>query len=195
MPMLRVKPGFHGADMDMMATKISGLYVVRTTAHADHRGSFARAFCARDMAPALGDRAILQANLSHTSVAGALRGLHYQNAPHAEMKMVRCLRGRVWDVALDLRRNSPTFMQWHAEELSPDNMNAMLIPEGCAHGFQTLTGDCELLYLHTAFYEPSSEGGVHYADPRHNIAWPLPPTDISARDEQFALLDGAFGGI
>ena len=124
-----------------------------------------------------------------------MRGLHYQRPPHAEMKLVRCLSGRVWDVALDLRHNSPTFMQWHAEELSCDNACMLIIPEGCAHGFQTLEPACELLYLHTAAYEKSAEGGVRHDDPRAGIAWPIAITEISERDRSLPLLPPMFSGI
>jgi dTDP-4-dehydrorhamnose 3,5-epimerase len=181
--------------MKITDTKIAGVHVIETTAHADHRGSFARGFCARELAPVLGGRTIVQINLSKTATAGAVRGMHYQNAPHAELKMVRCLRGRMMDVALDLRHGSPTFLQWHAEELSPGNMKMMLIPEGCAHGFQSLEPDTEVLYLHTQFYEPSSEGGVNHTDPRCAITWPLPVTDISARDTNYPMLGNQFQGI
>ncbi len=114
--------------------------------------------------------------------------------PHAEMKLVRCLRGRVWDVAVDLRAESPTFLHWHAEELSPDNHRMVVIPEGCAHGFQVLTPDSELLYLHTAFYAPDAEGGVRHDDPALGIRWPLPVTDLSPRDRSHPLIDAGDRG-
>lgn len=181
--------------MRISDTKIPGVRVIESTAHTDSRGSFSRAFCERELDEALAGRHIVQINLSQTIARGALRGLHYQRPPYAEMKIVRCLRGRIWDVALDLRHGSPTFMQWHAEELSPGNKKALLIPEGCAHGFQTLEDDCEMLYLHTEFYQPDHEGGIHYQDKRHNISWPLPVTDISARDTGYPMLAADFKGI
>jgi len=121
--------------------------------------------------------------------------LHFQYAPFAEMKLVRCLRGRVFDVAVDLRARSGTFLSWHAEELSKDNYQMMVIPEGCAHGFQVLEPDSELLYLHTAPYAPSSEGGVAFDDSRLAINWPLPPTDISKRDRGFPYIASDFTGL
>jgi dTDP-4-dehydrorhamnose 3,5-epimerase len=121
--------------------------------------------------------------------------MHFQYPPHAEWKQVRCLRGRVWDVALDLRAGSSTLLQWHAEELSPDNGRAMVIPEGCAHGFQVLEPDSELLYLHSACYTPAAEGGVAYDEPRAGIRWPLAVTDISERDRGHARLTDNFRGF
>lgn len=181
--------------MKIIDTKISGVHVIETDIRGDDRGSFARAFCARDLEPVLQGRTIAQINHSRSVSAGTLRGMHFQKTPFAEMKMVRCLRGRVWDVALDLRKESPTFMQWHAEELTPETMKMVVIPERCAHGFQTLESDSEMLYLHTEFYEPSSEGGVNYADPHPAVTWPLPPTVISPRDAAYPLLTDDFAGI
>ena len=121
--------------------------------------------------------------------------MHYQNPPFAEMKLIRCLKGKVFDVALDLRRHSETFMQWHAEELSPENNKLFVIPEGCAHGFQTLEKDTELLYLHTKCYQPEHEGGVLFNDPKININWPLKPSEISARDKSHTPISPNFQGI
>jgi dTDP-4-dehydrorhamnose 3,5-epimerase len=121
--------------------------------------------------------------------------MHFQNPPHAEMKLVRCLKGRVWDVAVDLRSGSPTFLRWHAEELAPEGARMLVIPEGCAHGFQALEPESELLYLHTAFYAPEAEGGVSYADPRLAITWPLPVSDLSPRDRSQPPIDHDFRGI
>jgi dTDP-4-dehydrorhamnose 3,5-epimerase len=126
---------------------------------------------------------------------GAVRGLHFQHAPHAEMKLVRCVKGRVWDVALDLRKGSPTFLQWHAQELTPNNSLMLIIPEGCAHGFQVLDPDSELLYLHTASYMPTTEGGIRFDDPAVKIAWPLPVADLSERDKQHPYINEHFFGI
>ena len=181
--------------MQILATKIEGVMVVLTQPFADHRGAFTRLFCDQDLARVLGNRGITQINHSRTTVVGALRGLHYQMAPHAELKMIRCLRGRVWDVALDLRRDSATFLSWHAEELTPENAKMLVVPEGCAHGFQVLVPDSELLYLHTASYHQASEGGVRYNDPLAAIDWPLPVSDLSQRDATRAFLPAQFLGI
>ncbi|MGO4326832.1 dTDP-4-dehydrorhamnose 3,5-epimerase family protein [Cupriavidus sp. 2TAF22] len=176
-------------------TNIEGVRLVRTEPFADHRGAFARMFCADALAEVIGARQVLQINHSRTRQAGAVRGLHFQLGAHAEMKLVRCLRGRVWDVALDLRAGSPTFLQWQAFELSAGNALMVAIPEGCAHGFQALEADSELLYLHTALYTPQAEGGVRHDDPRLGIRWPLPVTDVSARDASHPLLNAGFPGI
>jgi len=163
--------------------------------HRDARGAFMRLFCAQELQPVLGDRQIKQINHSRTSRAGAVRGLHFQHPPHAEMKMVRCLRGRVWDVAVDLRPGSSTFLHWHAQELVEGDAQMLVVPEGFAHGFQVLEPDSELLYLHTAFYRPSSEGGLRYDDPRLAITWPLPPQDLSPRDLSHPLVGADFTGV
>lgn len=181
--------------MKLHATLIAGAWEMESASFEDHRGAFSRLFCAKEMAEAIGGRHIVQINQSQTRQVGALRGLHYQRQPQAEMKIVRCLKGRVFDVALDLRQRSPTFMQWHALELSPGSRRAFIIPEGCAHGFQVLEPDSELLYLHTAFYTPALEGGVRYDDPRAAVKWPLPPCDISARDMNHPYLTEEFEGI
>lgn len=181
--------------MKIIETPIAGVHVIETAPIADNRGSFARWFCAGELSSLLGSRTIVQINHSKTVKIGSIRGMHFQKPPHGEMKLVRCLRGRVWDVALDLRAGSPTFLQWHAAELSAENGLMMVIPEGCAHGFQVLEANSELLYLHTAFYEPSSEGGVNYADPLAAIKWPLPPAEMSSRDAHYPLLNAMFKGI
>lgn len=121
--------------------------------------------------------------------------MHYQHPPHAEMKMVRCLRGRVWDVAVDLRAGSPTFLDWYARELNPESAEMMVIPEGFAHGFQTLEPESELLYLHTEFYNPESEAGLRHDDPQLKIDWPLTPQDLSPRDLSHPFLENNFTGV
>jgi dTDP-4-dehydrorhamnose 3,5-epimerase len=184
-----------GPAMNINATAIFGVAVVETTRHTDHRGSFARLYCERELAPVIGNRRIVQINHSCTGEVGAVRGMHFQRPPHTEMKLVRCLKGRVWDVALDLRTDSPTFLKWHAEELTLENTRMLVIPEGCAHGFQVLEPDSELLYLHTAFYTPEAEGGVRHDDPQIAINWPLAVTDISQRDTEHPLVGSDFQGI
>lgn len=181
--------------MRLVSTLIAGVFVAETKAFQDNRGAFARLFCESELAEAIGERRIEQINHSRSAAVGAIRGLHFQQAPHAEMKMVRCLKGRVWDVALDLRKGSPTFLQWHAQELSAANALMLVIPEGCAHGFQVLEPDSELLYLHTASYTPSAEGGVRFNDPALNVPWPLPAVDVSERDRNHSLIHKNFQGI
>ncbi|HET7547367.1 MAG TPA: dTDP-4-dehydrorhamnose 3,5-epimerase [Usitatibacter sp.] len=176
-------------------TPIAGVKVLQSDAFLDERGAFGRIYCDRELESIVGRRSVVQINLSVTRRVGAVRGMHFQRAPHAEIKIVRCLRGRVLDVAVDLRRGSPTLMKWTACELSPQSQRALVIPEGCAHGFQVLEPDSELLYLHTAHYAKEAEGGVRFDDPRVAIAWPLAPVDLSARDRNHPLLPPDFDGI
>lgn len=184
-----------GADVNILETPLPDLKVVQSSPHNDARGAFTRLFCARELLPLLGQRQIVQINHSRTRRLGAVRGLHYQNPPHAEMKMIRCLHGRVWDVAVDLRADSPTFLKWFAQELSPADTKMMVIPEGFAHGFQVIEPDSELLYLHTEFYDPLSEAGLRHDDPRLAINWPLRPQDLSSRDLNHPLLNNDFSGV
>jgi len=181
--------------MRLRQTKLSALSVVEVQTITDERGAFSRWFCMRELAGIFGRREIVQINHSRTSRIGAVRGLHFQYPPAAEMKCVRCIRGRVCDMAVDLRQGSPTFLRWHAEELSPDNGRMMVIPEGFAHGFQVLEEESELFYLHTAFYTPEAEGGVRFNDPAVGIDWPLAVTDVSGRDRSHPLLDENFAGM
>lgn len=181
--------------MKIVSTPIQGVCIVETNPFQDERGSFYRAFCDRELDSLLQGQTIRQVNHSRTEAVGAIRGMHFQHPPHAEMKLIRCLKGRVWDVAIDLRQDSPTFLQWHHQELSADNAYMMVIPQGCAHGFQVLEPGSELLYLHTAYYEPKSEGGIRYSDPKFNIPWPLKVTDVSDRDSSHPLLYENFRGI
>jgi dTDP-4-dehydrorhamnose 3,5-epimerase len=176
-------------------SSIAGVWTVESDVQQDHRGAFSRWFCAEEAKSILGDRPIVQINQSTTRTVGAVRGLHFQYPPHAEMKIVRCLRGRVFDVAVDLRKGSSTFLKWTAVELSPTNRLSLIIPEGCAHGFQVLEERSELLYLHTAFYTPASEGAVRFDDPKIGVVWPLQPTDLSARDLGHPYLHDSFEGL
>ena len=171
-------------------TPIAGVLELGGQPFSDHRGAFLNAFRAQELAfaQAWGDRGIAQVNLSRTEAVGAVRGLHLQAPPHSEAKLVRCLRGRVWDVAVDLRPGSPTHGQWHAVELSPGAANALLIPQGCAHGFQVLEPGSELLYLHSGAWVPEAETGVRFNDPQLAISWPLPPLGLSERDLALPLL-------
>ena len=176
-------------------TPLTGAFQVTTERIGDERGHLARWFCRETLRPVFGDQSVVQINHTLTLQSGALRGLHFQLQPHVEAKLVRCIRGRVWDVAVDLRQEEPTFMRWHAIELSADRMNAFYIPEGCAHGFQALTENCEMLYLHTAAYAPDHEAGLRWDDPRLGIDWPLPVTEISKRDQMHPYLSADFEGI
>jgi dTDP-4-dehydrorhamnose 3,5-epimerase len=181
--------------MKIVPTFISGVTLVETTPYCDERGHFYRAFCSHELAPIIGSRKIEQINISRTALVGSIRGMHFQHAPHAETKLIRCIKGKVWDVAIDLRKGSNTFLQWHAVELSAENYNMFFIPEGCAHGFQVLEPESELLYLHTDSYSCESEGGVRFDDPLISINWPLPVSDISNRDKSHPLLQVSFSGL
>jgi dTDP-4-dehydrorhamnose 3,5-epimerase len=181
--------------MNILDTPVADLKLVQSSPLHDARGAFVRLFCAQELEPLLGHRQIAQINHSRTSEAATVRGMHFQRPPHAEMKMVRCLRGRVWDVAVDLRAGSPTFLKWHAQELAQDDAQMLVIPEGFAHGFQTLEPDSELLYLHTAFYHQPSEGGLRHDDPRLAVTWPLPARGLSPRDLTHPLLGADFAGV
>lgn len=181
--------------MIFQEAKISGVYIVKTKSIRDNRGTFTRWFCGDDLSTFITGKNIVQINHSCTHDAGVVRGLHFQNPPYAEMKLIRCIRGRVWDVVVDIRKNSPTYLQWYAEEISADNMKMMVIPEGCAHGFQVLEPNSELLYLHTAFYTPKAENGLNPQDPYINISWPLPIKDISDRDKSHPMISETFQGV
>jgi dTDP-4-dehydrorhamnose 3,5-epimerase len=181
--------------MTFHQTPLKGAYVVDLTPFQDKRGWFARYYC-KDEFSAIGHTAEwVQLNHSFTAQQGSLRGMHYQLPPFRETKLVRCIAGAVFDVAVDLREDSPTRLQWFGVELSAENRRMIYIPEGFAHGFQTLTDNCELLYHHTAYYTPSAEAGIRYDDPRVGIGWPLPPADLSDRDKTHPLLTKAFKGI
>ena len=176
---------------EVCPTPIAGVLELVGQPVADHRGAFLNAFRAQEpaFAEAWGERPIAQVNLSRSEAVGTLRGLHLQTPPHHEAKLVRCLRGRVWDVAVDLRPCSVTYGSWHAVELSPAAANALLIPEGCAHGFQVLEPGSELLYLHSGAWVPDAETGVRFNDSQLAIPWPLPPRSLSERDRGLPLFE------
>ncbi len=180
---------------DFHPTPLEGLWVVQRNPVEDPRGFFCRFFCAEKFQAARLKKPIAQINHTYTAKKGTVRGLHFQYPPHAECKLVSCLKGEVYDVAVDIRQGSPTFLRWHGEILSAANRKSLLIPEGFAHGFQTLADDCELLYLHTAPFCEGSEGAIHYADPRTGIIWPIPITDVSERDSRHPFMDRHFLGV
>lgn len=173
----------------------AGLKLVERQNLGDSRGFLSRMFCAEELATAGWIKPIAQINLTMTARKGTLRGMHFQQPPHSEMKLVNCIRGAVFDVAVDLRAGSPTFLKWHAEELSEGNRRSLLIPEGFAHGFQALTDDCELLYLHSVPYAPGSEGALNSQDPTLHINWPLAVTEMSERDRNHPYLTEQFTGL
>lgn len=176
-------------------TPLAGLKTVQRLRIGDARGFLSRIFCADELREAGWTDAVAQINHTLTERRGTVRGMHFQRAPHAECKLVSCLRGEVWDVAVDLRPQSPTFLQWHAVPLSADNGRALLIPRGFAHGFQAMSDGVELLYCHSAAYTASAEGGLHPLDPRLRIAWPLPVAELSARDAAHPPVGDDFEGV
>jgi dTDP-4-dehydrorhamnose 3,5-epimerase len=180
---------------DFIPTPLTGLKLVQRKASGDHRGFLSRFYCVDEFRLAGINKSIAQINHTLTRKKGAVRGLHLQYPPHAEIKMVSCLKGEIWDVAVDLRHDSPTFLQWHGEILTAANRKSLLISEGYAHGFQALTEDCELIYLHTAAYHPEAEGALNVADPRLGISWPLPIDDLSERDRHHPYINSDFQGI
>lgn len=180
---------------DILATPIDGLRVLQRKPIGDSRGYLERLFCMDELQTLLAGRRIEQVNHTLTSSRGTVRGLHFQHPPHAETKFVHCLRGEVFDVAVDLRRGSPTFLRWHAEVLSAGNHRTFVIPEGFAHGFQALSDECEMLYFHTAPYRQDAEDGLHPQDPRLAIDWPLPVAGLSPRDRAHRPVGAAFLGI
>lgn len=163
-------------------TRLDGLWLVEPERHADERGYFARSWCRREFAEHGLDAMPAQMSVSFNAKAGTLRGMHFQRAPHGEIKLVRCTRGVIWDVAIDLRSGSPTRGQWHGVELTAANGAALYIPEEFAHGFQTLAPDSEVFYQISAFHAPEAACGVRYDDPAFGVRWPLPVSCISPRD-------------
>lgn len=183
------------ARFEFVATALDGVLTVQRKPVEDQRGSLCRVYCAEEFAAAGVRQPLVQINHTVTRLVGTVRGMHFQRPPYAETKFVSCVRGEVFDVAVDVRRGSRTFLKWHAEILSAANRRSLLIPGGFAHGFQALTEDCELLYLTTAPYTPASEAGLHAADPRLAIAWPLPIAHMSDRDANTAMLQADFEGL
>ena len=181
--------------MKIKPTPLQDAFIIEPEPFKDDRGLFARVFCKQELQSILHDKNIVQINHSLTRQKGAIRGMHFQYPPKAEIKMVKCICGSVFDVIIDLRKGSPSFLKWHGQTLSSENMKMMYIPEGFAHGFQTLQPNSELLYLHTEFYNPEHEGSVFYDDPKIGIKWPLKVTEISDKDKRYPFLTQDFGGI
>ena len=175
---------------------IEGVWRIERSASADDRGFFSRLYCADEFSAIGLDMPLAQINHSFSRQKGTIRGLHFQHPPHTETKIVSCLSGRIYDVALDLRMGSPTYLQWFGVELNAENRQSLVIPPGVAHGFQTLSDDSEIIYLVTTPYSPEFEDGVNPFDSAARIVWPLPVAEISQRDSQRAFLDMAsFKGL
>jgi dTDP-4-dehydrorhamnose 3,5-epimerase len=170
------------------ATDLADARLVETIPHRDERGSFARVFCAHEFSQAGLPTDFVQHSVSRNRLKGTLRGMHFQTAPHEEAKLVRCARGAILDVIIDLRPRSPTYRHWQGFELTEDNGRELYIPKGFAHGFQTLTDDAEIHYLISAYYEPGAGSGVRWDDPAFGIKWPLPISTMSEKDKGWALV-------
>jgi dTDP-4-dehydrorhamnose 3,5-epimerase len=168
---------------------IAGGWIIDPTPHTDERGRFWRAWCRDEFAQRGIEFTPVQANMGASSHAGTLRGLHYQVAPHLEAKLMRCTRGRVFDVLVDVRPGSPTYGRWHGVELSGDNGRMLLIPPLCAHGYQTLVDESEIYYLTSAAYAPGAVRGLRYDDPTVGIQWPAPPRAVSPQDRSWPFLE------
>lgn len=181
--------------MKFTPTPLAGAYLVDVQPFSDDRGWFARVYCKREFGEIGHDKEWVQMNHSVSYRKATLRGMHFQHPPFREIKLVRCIAGAVFDVILDLRSGSPTFGQWYGAELSAANNRMLYIPEGFAHGFQTLEENSALLYHHTEFYTPGAEGGIRYDDPAFAIQWPLTVTVISERDAGHPFVDKNFKGI
>lgn len=175
--------------MRFLETPLAGAFLIECDRYADARGFFARLWCRREFEAHGLVTDFPQGNLSVNDKAGTLRGLHYQRAPHAEVKVIRCTRGALYDVIVDLRPNSPTYMRWHAVVLNAEDHRALYIPQGFAHGFQTTVDRTEAQYMVSAYYAPQAEGGLRYDDPALNIRWPLPISVISDKDKSWPTID------
>lgn len=166
-------------------TPLAGALTIELEKRIDDRGFFARTWCAREFGEQGLNTNLVQQNMSLTLKKGTLRGMHFQKAPHSETKLVRCTRGSIFDVIIDLRPDSPTHKQWFGAELTADNYKMLYVPEGFAHGFVTLTDDVEVSYLVTAFYTPEADSGVRFNDPAFNIVWPTEVLHVSPKDAIF----------
>jgi dTDP-4-dehydrorhamnose 3,5-epimerase len=181
--------------MTFTPTGLAGSFIIDLVPHSDERGWFARYYCREEFRQIGHTKDWEQMNHSMTHTKGSIRGMHYQVSPYREIKMVRCIAGTVFDVVIDLRKGSPTFLKWEGAILSAANKKMLYIPEGFAHGFQSLEDNCELLYHHTEMYMPGAEAGIRYDDPLIGIEWPLAVTTISERDRQHAYLENNFKGV
>lgn len=178
-------------------TELSLAGLVRIDRHPikDHRGEFSRLFCAEELAAIGFSKPVAQINQTATYKKGSIRGMHYQIPPNAEQKIVSCINGQIIDIVIDLRKNSKTFLHRHVEQLCSKEQSSIYIPEGFAHGFQTLTDNCQLIYIHSEYYAPASERVINAFDPALAIAWPLELAEMSERDRNSPMLDRSFAGI
>ena len=183
------------SPFELIPTPLTGLTLVQRQVHEDDRGRFSRLFSMEGLREHGFSENVSQINHSVSLRRGTVRGMHFQYPPASEAKLVTCIRGCIFDVAVDLRPDSPGYLHWHGIYLSPDNQRSLLIPKGFAHGFQTMEDHSELIYVHSAAYQPELEGGIHPQDETVAIQWPLPVTNLSLRDRSHPPIDESFSGI
>lgn len=176
-------------------TKLKGAYIISLTVNTDERGGFARTFCKKEFEQIGHKKEFVQINHSYNTKKGTIRGMHFQLPPHQEIKLIRCVKGAVNDVIIDLRKDSPTFLQHIEVEISEENKKMVYVPENFAHGFQTLKDNSELIYHHTQLYSPNAESGMRYDDIALSINWKIPVTLVSEKDKKYKLIDNAFIGF
>jgi dTDP-4-dehydrorhamnose 3,5-epimerase len=181
--------------MKYIETPLKGAYIIELEPFRDSRGLFARTFCKKEFQKIGHNKEFVQFNHSLTLQKGTIRGMHYQVPPNSEIKLIRCVRGNVYDVIIDIRSGSTTFLNYFAVELNEDNMKMIYVPEGFAHGFQTLENNTQLIYHHTQFYSPQHERGIRYNDPVIAVEWPLEPMNVTEKDKNYPLIDNHFKGI
>jgi len=181
--------------LEIESTPFNGAYVICTDAFRDDRGVFARWFCNYELKAIMNNEQILNVNFSKTISKGTIRGMHFQYPPNTETKLVRCIRGKILDVIVDIRKGSPTFLQHYSIELSDENMKMLYVPKGFAHGFQSLEDNSEIMYLVTEYYSAKNESGLNPTDKTLNIKWPIEITNISSKDKNRPEIDFNFDGI
>jgi len=181
--------------MQFINLPLEDAYSIEFDLYKDNRGSFSRIFCSKELKEIMKSDNVEQVNISNNYKKGLIRGLHYQKEPMSEKKIIKCIKGKVYDVIVDLRTNSSTFLKWYGFELNENENKALIIPNGCAHGFQVLEDNSQLLYFHTNFYSPDHDAGVHYKDPKIKIDWPLSVSEISKKDQEFKFLNENFKGV
>lgn len=181
--------------MKIEDVEIEGVKIISPEPFCDERGEFSRIFCQNEMSEIAEALTIRQINHSKTSKKGTIRGLHFQYPPHSEIKIVRCVKGEIFDAVVDLRKDSKTFLKWHGEVLSAENQKMIVVPKGFAHGFQTLADDSEIIYFNTEFYCTELEGALKYDDPEIGINWPIEVTVVSDKDASLEYIDEKMYGI
>jgi len=177
------------------ATPLNGVYVISLDLKTDERGGFARTFCKKEFERIGHHKEFVQINHSYNTKKGTIRGMHFQNPPYKEIKLIRCVRGSVMDVVVDIRKGSPTFLQNFTVELSVENKKMIYIPEGFAHGFQSLEDESELIYHHSEFFTPNADNGLNYSDPALKLTWQFPVSSVSEKDKNSPFIKTNFKGI